>query len=119
MNRAAGPDRVVVINDDAVERGGAAAIALAAARAIAERGIPVTLLSGGGSIAPDLAVRDIATVSLGGRQLLEGGLWSGATRGLYDPTTGTALTDWIEAHDTPRTVYHLHNWHKALSPSVF
>jgi len=70
MDRATGPERVVVINDDAVEQGGAATIALAVARAIAKRGIPVTFLSGGGPIAPDLAVCEIATISLGGRQSL-------------------------------------------------
>jgi glycosyltransferase involved in cell wall biosynthesis len=119
MSRTAGPDRVVVINDDAVERGGAAAVALASARLIAERGIPVTFLSGGGAVEPDLAARGIATVSLGGRQLLTRGRWPAAVRGLHDPATNAGLTDWIETHDTPRTVYHLHNWHKALSPSVF
>jgi glycosyltransferase involved in cell wall biosynthesis len=29
------------------------------------------------------------------------------------------LGDWIAHHDTPATVYHLHNWHKYLSPAVF
>jgi glycosyltransferase involved in cell wall biosynthesis len=119
MSRTGGPDRVVVINDDAVERGGAAAIALASARLVAERGIPVTFLSSGAAIEPDLAARGVATASLGGRQLMERGRWSAATRGLHDPTTNAALVDWIEANDTPRTVYHLHNWHKALSTSVF
>lgn len=119
MWQRGGPDRVVVINDDAVERGGAAAIALASARLLAERGIPVTFLSGGTEAEASLAARGIAVVSLGGRQLLARSRLSAAMRGLHDPATGAALSKWIEAHDTPRTVYHLHNWHKALSPSVF
>ncbi|HEY1794630.1 MAG TPA: glycosyltransferase [Stellaceae bacterium] len=119
MNRTGAPDRVVVINDDAVERGGAAAIALASARLIAERGIPVTFLSGSGEAEADLAARGIGTVWLGGRQLLARGRAPAFLRGLHDPATNAALVDWIEANDTSRTVYHLHNWHKALSPSVF
>jgi len=119
MSRTVGPDRVVVINDDAVERGGAAAIALAGARLVAARGIPVTFLSGSDEIAPDLAAGGITTGVLGGRQLLERGRLSAAASGLYDARTKTALARWIDAHDTPRTVYHLHNWHKVLSPSAF
>jgi glycosyltransferase involved in cell wall biosynthesis len=119
MSRTVGPDRVVVINDDAVERGGAAAIALAGARLVAARGIPVTFLSGSDDLAPDLMTRGIASVILGGRQLLERSAWSAAASGLYDPATQSALARWIDAHDTPRTVYHLHNWHKVLSPSAF
>ena len=119
MSRTAGPDRVVVINDDAVEQGGAAAIALASARLLAERGIPVTFLSGDAAVEPELRERGVGAVSLGGRRLLERPRWSAAMRGLHDPATNAALADWIEANDTPRTVYHLHNWHKVLSPSVF
>jgi hypothetical protein len=119
MSRTVGPDRVVVINDDAVERGGAAAIALAGATLVAARGIPVTFLSGSGEVAPDLAARGIAVEVLGGRQLLERGRLAAATSGLYDRATRGALVRWIDAHDTPRTVYHLHNWHKVLSPSAF
>jgi glycosyltransferase involved in cell wall biosynthesis len=119
MSRTVGPDRVVVINDDAVARGGAAAIALAGAKLVAARGIPVTFLSGSDEVAPDLAPRGIAVEILGGRQLLERGRLAGATSGLYDHATRGALEHWIDAHDTPRTVYHLHNWHKVLSPSAF
>jgi glycosyltransferase involved in cell wall biosynthesis len=112
-------DRVVVINDDAVERGGAAAVALASARLLRERGIPVTFLSGSDDVAHDLAAHDIPVAVLGGRHLLERKALSAMARGWFDPITRAALDSWIDAHDTPRTVYHLHNWHKTLSPSVF
>lgn len=119
MNGWIGPDRIVVINDDAVERGGAATVALASARLVAARGVPVTVLAGGGDAAPDLAARGIELVLVGGAQLLERNPLTGVTRGLYDPRMNTALARWIAAHDTPRTVYHLHNWHKVLSPAAF
>jgi glycosyltransferase involved in cell wall biosynthesis len=114
-----GIDRVVVINDDAVVRGGAAAIALASARVLHDRGVPVTYLSGSAAVDPDLAADGIAVSILGGRHILERNRYVAAAFGLYDPATKAALGQWIDEHDTPRTVYHLHNWHKVLSPSVF
>src|SRR3981081_4025526 len=111
-------DRVVVINDDTEESGGAAAIALASVRLLRERQVPVTVLSGDGGNAT-LAQLGAETVAIGGQHIMSGNRAAAAWRGLYDAGTGAALADWIAAHDTPGTVYHLHNWHKVLSPSVF
>jgi glycosyltransferase involved in cell wall biosynthesis len=119
VSESARPDRVVVINDDAVERGGAAAIALASARLLRERDVPVTILSGSDGAESDLETYGVSVAVLGGRHLLERKAYSAVARGLFDPATNTALARWIGANDTPRTVYHLHNWHKVLSPSVF
>lgn len=119
MIGSAKPERVVVINDDAVERGGAAAIALASAKLLRACGLTVTFLSGSMPADPTLAARGISVTSLDGRHLLDRSAGSALTRGLFDPATKAALEDWIEANDTPGTVYHLHNWHKVLSPSVF
>src|SRR5260221_6486699 len=111
-------DRVVVINDDAEESGGAAAVALASVRLLRQRGVPVTVLSGDRGSA-SLVQLGAETVALGGRHIMSGSRAAAALRGLYDPGTGDAVAAWIAAHDTPGTVYHLHNWHKVLSPSVF
>lgn len=119
MSSTAGLDRVVVINDDAVESGGAAAMALASARLLRQRHIPVTYLSGEPAGTPDLEREGIEVAVLGGRHLLDGSRVRAAVRGLYDGATFAALAKWIGEHDTPGTVYHLHNWHKALSTSVF
>src|SRR3977135_3107972 len=111
-------DRVVVINDDTEERGGAAAVALASVRLLRQRGVPVTVLSSdGGSTARVQLGAD--AVALGGQHIMSGNRAAAALRGLYDAGTGAAVADWIAVHDTPGTVYHLHNWHKFLSPSVF
>jgi glycosyltransferase involved in cell wall biosynthesis len=59
------------------------------------------------------------TVAVGGQHIMSGNRAAAALRGLYDAGTGGAVAGWIAAHDTPGTVYHLHNWHKVLSPSVF
>lgn len=113
------PDRVVVINDDCVPSGGAASIALAAIGALRARNMPVTLLTGDSSINTDLESQQVDVVRLGGQHLLAGPRTRAALRGLYDRHTYGNITRWIAANDTPRTVYHLHNWHKYLSPSVF
>lgn len=115
---AATIDRVVVINDDAVASGGAATIALASAVGLAQSGIRVTFLTGDAAPSP-LQDGGIEVVRLGGRHLFDGARSGAALRGLYDPRTRRALEAWIAQNDTPRTVYHLHNWHKYLSPSVF
>jgi glycosyltransferase involved in cell wall biosynthesis len=114
-----GIDRVVVINDDATERGGAAGIALLSARLLDARHIPVTFLSGSGDIDPHLEASGVEIGVLGGRHILGGSRGTAAIRGLFDPTPQARLARWIAARDTPGTVYHLHNWHKVLSPSVF
>jgi glycosyltransferase involved in cell wall biosynthesis len=111
-------DRVVVINDDTEESGGAAAVAIASVGLLRERGVPVTVLSGDGGSAA-LVQLGAETVALGGQHIMSGNRAAAALRGLYDAGTCAALADWIAAHDTPGTVYHLHNWHKVLSPSVF
>ncbi|MFZ2004706.1 MAG: glycosyltransferase family 4 protein [Stellaceae bacterium] len=119
MIGSAKPERVVVINDDAVERGGAAAIALASAKLLRARGVSVSFLSGTAPADPALAACGVSVATLGGRHLLDQRAVSALTRGLFDPATKVALEDWIAVNDTPGTVYHLHNWHKVLSPSVF
>jgi glycosyltransferase involved in cell wall biosynthesis len=73
-----------------------------------------------GGAAPAIAARQAdQVVALGGRHLLEGGRAQAATRGLHDGQVRANLAEWIAANDTPGTVYHLHNWHKVLSPSCF
>src|SRR4029077_13331583 len=79
---------------------------------------PVTVLSSDGGNA-DLLQLGAETVAVGGRNIMSGSRAAAALRGLYDAGTGGAVAAWIAAHDTPGTVYHLHNWHKVLSPSVF
>ena len=111
-------DRVVVINDDTEERGGAAVVALGSARLLRQRGVPVTVLSSDGGNAALLQL-GAETVALGGQNIMSGSRVAAALRGLYDTGTRDAVSGWIGVHDTPGTVYHLHNWHKVLSPSVF
>jgi glycosyltransferase involved in cell wall biosynthesis len=111
-------DRVVVINDDCVQSGGAAAIAITSIEELRARGIPVTLITGDAGANPDLTSLEVDVVALGGRHILEGGN-PAFLRGLYSRAIAARLSEWIAENDTPGTIYHLHNWHKFLSPSAF
>ena len=112
-------EHIVVINDDCVESGGAAAVALDSIRLLRKNGIKVTLLTGDSSTNSELEELSVNLVRLGGHHLLEGHRALAAARGLYDHTTRSLLEQWISSNDTSKTVYHLHNWHKFLSPSIF
>ena len=115
---APGLDRVVIVSDDAVPSGGAGIMALATARLARASNVPVTLLSGSSERDPALAADGIEVVDLGGSHILEGSRINAATRGIHDKGVAERLAAWLARHDTPRTVYHLHNWHKVLSPSA-
>lgn len=108
---------VVIINDDCVASGGAAGIALMSARVMQARGARVSYLAGdvqGGarSVPGDL-------FSLTGQHIMDGARGAAALRGLYDHNTRRSIEQWIQANDSANTIYHLHNWHKVLSPSAF
>jgi glycosyltransferase involved in cell wall biosynthesis len=111
-------ERVVVINDDCVPSGGAAAIALASVEELRSRGLAVTMITGDGGTNPEVGRLGADLFALGGRHILEGSR-PAIMRGLYSRTTANLLSEWIAKNDTPGTIYHLHNWHKYLSPSAF
>ncbi|WP_373636871.1 glycosyltransferase family 4 protein [Yoonia sp. BS5-3] len=111
------PDRVVILNDFSSTKGGAGYLADALARAIGAKGTAVTFIAGdSGTAEPAGSVERIA---LDGAPLLDGRASKAAMRGLYNRAAAAKLRAWIAQNDTPRTVYHLHNWSNILSPSVF
>ncbi|MFV0295970.1 MAG: glycosyltransferase [Hyphomicrobiaceae bacterium] len=112
-------EKVIVINDDCVRSGGAAAIALLSAQVLRQLGTEVVFATGDLAPGEDLASCGVNIVRLGGQHLLDGPRPAAALRGLYDSGTRRRLAAWIAAHDTPGTIYHMHNWHKVLSPSIF
>lgn len=113
------PERVVLINDVSVIRGGATNLAVLSSRLLAERGVPVTLLTGdAGEGAHDLPAA-VSIVVAGSAHILQGGRIAAGVRGLYNVQVEGFVRRWIAANDTPHTVYHLHGWSKILSPSIF
>lgn len=113
------PDRVVVLNDLAFAKGGATGVALASVEYLRRSGVPVTLITGEDASVNLEALADVDVVSVGGRHILDAPRSAAGLQGLYNRDTFRVVRRWIEANDTPNTVYHLHGWSKILSPSVF
>lgn len=113
-------DRVVVINDSIVARGGATALAVLSAQLLRERGIPVTYVTGDqGDVDHSLGLAGIEILALGGKNLLKSSALKALTSGLFNFKAIALLKNWIELNDTAGTVYHLHGWQQILSPAIF
>lgn len=109
------PDQVVVISDFSKIQGGAAKLALLQADLLAARGIPVTYFCGddGTTLSANMSA-----VALNGIPLLKSGKPTAALNGLWDRRVKGALAQWMDEHDTPNTIYHVHGYHQILSPAV-
>jgi glycosyltransferase involved in cell wall biosynthesis len=81
--------------------------------------VPVTLIAGDQTAGIDPNTVPGECVGIGGRHILTASRATAAVQGLYNGNAEGTVSKWISAHDTPRTVYHLHGWSKILSPSVF
>lgn len=112
-------ERVVILNDSFAGRGGATDVAVTEVLALIRRGVAVTVISGDAGDHPALRNIGAELLSLSERPLLEVTRAEGAIRGLYNWRAAKLLGDWIDANDTPGTVYHLHNWAHILSPAIF
>ena len=86
-------------------------------RGICAAGERVTFIAGDRGV-PEIAP-GVEIVALGGDRLLEAGIRRAALSGLYNRTAGGHVRRWIAEHDTPGTVYHLHNWALIFSPAIF
>jgi len=109
-------DRIVVINDSSVARGGATGLALLSVNLLAARGLPITLICG------DQGVTDlpgVEVVALGSARLLERSKASAMRHGLWHSAAQAHVADWIATHDTQGTVYHVHSWAQIFSPALF
>lgn len=112
-------DRVVIINDFSVARGGATALALLSAELFAERAIPVTFFCGDNANDPDREINGVEFVGVKGKPLLELSTREAMVSGMYNTTARDALKTLISQRDTPNTIYHVHAWSLILSPSIF
>lgn len=112
-------ERVVIINDFSLARGGATALALLSARLFCARGLPVTLFCGDDASNSTMDGLGIKIVPVGGKPLLEQGKLQAMASGLYNTKAKAALETLIAEHDTPQTIYHVHAWSLILSPSIF
>lgn len=113
-----GIERVVVIHDFSKPEGGAGILTAECIRQYVSRGLPVTFLSGEAST-PELDNLNVDVVGLNSKPLLEISAMEAFRQGYHNGAALDLVRDWIAAHDTPGTVYHLHNWSQMLSPSIF
>jgi glycosyltransferase involved in cell wall biosynthesis len=112
-------DRVVIFSDISGPCGGAEKMALLSAEVMAETGVPVTFITGDTGENCPLDRAKIEVISLGSAPLTERPFLYAATAGLYSREAFSLVKDFIAQRDTPGTIYHLHNWSKILSPSIF
>ena len=111
-------DRIVVINDYTRPEGGAGKLAMESVELYRSRGFPVTVLTGQGAT-EQLDACGAETVGLGSEGLLKLGKLAALRQGYHNSAAANLIDKWISQNDTPRTVYHLHNWSQILSPAVF
>lgn len=111
--------RLVVINDFSSANGGASSLAIENANLMASMGLNVTYLSGDHRPENGVLNDAVSRMSLDGAALDPAKPLNNAINGLYNPAAQQFLADWIDTHDTPNTIYHVHGWSKIFSPSIF
>jgi glycosyltransferase involved in cell wall biosynthesis len=112
-------DRIVIINDHSVALGGAEVIALTSALWLHDRNLPVTVLAGDAGCNTKLDAQGVDVLGMGQQAVVDVPASVAVLRGTYNRQTTTFIAEWIARNDTPRTIYHLHQWAHILSPSVF
>jgi glycosyltransferase involved in cell wall biosynthesis len=98
--------------------GGAAELAISSAVWLSRRGVPVTFIAGERKADERLAHAGVEIVRAFQDPLLDAPIRN-IFNGLYNRKAAMVLRNWIQEHDTPGTVYHLHNWSQIFSPAAF
>ena len=111
--------RVVLISDLAVEHDGPTAVAMSAVRTLRENGVAVTYVCGDDGQNAELADLGVQIVPLRGQEIGKENVLGAAISGLYNNKAAKLLKNVIKEVDGEGVVYHLHNWSKILSPSIF
>lgn len=106
---------VVIVSDDARASGGASAVALASAKALALRGVRVTLFAGRGPVdeAVRSAIHNVVCLDRAASNRERGGL----LRGLWDSEAAAALEGCVRDCG-PRALVHFHAFADVLTGSV-
>lgn len=111
--------RVIILADFAEPSGGAQAVALASALALAARGVETVYVQGvAGPVDPRLAEAGVTCRSLGLTDIWARPPLEAAVTGIWDARAARRLRAALAGLVTPGTVLHLHQWTRAMSPSV-
>jgi glycosyltransferase involved in cell wall biosynthesis len=111
--------RIVIVCDPGHVDGGAAKVAIASARGLAESGVPVDYAYSHGPVAPELNHPNIRL-----HDLEMASVWtksnpmSAAAQGIWNARARQKLEDILRPLGREETVVHFHQWTKAFSPSV-
>lgn len=111
--------RVVVISDLSEERDGPTAIAMAGVRHMRSLGIDVTYFCGDAGANPELERLGVRIIACDGKEIGTMPKSHAFLHGLFNRTALHKLRDLIKQEDNNETIYHLHNWSKILTPTVF
>ena len=111
--------RVVVIADFAVASGGAPAVAILSAIGLSRRGVAVTFVQGvAGDADRRLARAGIEIVSLAQRDVWDLPAARAAASGIWNRDASRRLRERLRLLPPGPTILHLHQWTRAMSPSV-
>jgi glycosyltransferase involved in cell wall biosynthesis len=113
------PDRVVVINDTSIARGGATELALMSVRLLRARDVPVTYICGDAGRNDELAALGVDVIAANQKPLLERGTLDAMTSGIHNRAARALVARYVRDADSPGTIYHVHGWSQILSPSIF
>lgn len=113
------PERVVLISDLSEPRDGPSVIALRTAETLVDRHITVDYLCGDFGRNRQLESRGVRLHAVQADDLRSSSFATAVVQGLYNRAAARRLKALVRVHDTPGTLYHVHNWSKILSPSIF
>ena len=110
---------IVIVSDFAHVTGGNAAVALASASGLAERGHQVTLFAAVGPVGPEIASSPVKVVSTD-QQAIAGDRrrTRAVVQGIWNVKAARIMAETLGRMDLQQTVVHVHGWDKALSSSV-
>ena len=111
--------RVVIISDLSDPKDGPTNIAVSLAKSVQAAGIDVDYVCGDGGANEALVAAGVNVVPLNQAALDPAKPYESISKGLFNKKIYRALSARIKDHDTDRTIYHVHNWSKILSPSIF
>ena len=113
------PSRILIISDQSVARGGAEAVAIASAIALAKAGHLVSFFCGDQGDSTALHEAGVEIIAVCGAHIRQSPRAAALLNGLYSPRSRRILAGWMALNDNPRVIYHIHSWSKILSPSIF
>lgn len=119
MTGAVAVERVVVLSDRSAAIGGAEAMALLNVDEMVKAGVAVTLITGDSAEDCPVDRSKVEVIALGASPPDETRLLESSGRALFNESARRLVAQFISERDTPGTVYHLHNWSKIFSPSIF